>query len=246
MPETATPIPGSAIPAERTWSTIRTMSTKATTNTTPSGPNAKGFRAIIQPRPAVAAQSLLLGLTSRIGFGSGSTTNDQNWQSVKVYNNTTADPNYDAGTTGLESDNSTDSNPPSPSFLNQIYYYSRAGLADMNPYACGNSNDCNYGHNLYWCSGGCTSVFGHVYGSGSFLSDPGNKNANPLFVNYISPGTESNNYHLQAGSPAIAAGTYLTTVASGDSGSGTSLVVNDASYFQDGYGLSNSYSTVQA
>ena len=66
-----------------------------------------------------------------------------------------------------------------------------------------------------------------------------------MFVNYISPGTASNDYHLQAGSPAIAAGTHLTTVASGDSGSGTSLVVNDAAYFQDGYGLSNAYSTVQ-
>ena len=77
------------------------------------------------------------------------------------------------------------------------------------------------------------------------MNDPGNKNANPLFiVNYISPGNPNNNYQLQSGSPAIAAGTYLTTVASGDSGSGTSLVVNDASYFQDGYGLSNAYSTV--
>src|SRR5262249_54815840 len=61
---------------------------------------------------------------------------------------------------------------------------------------------------------------------------------------YVSPGNQSNDYHLQAGSPAIAAGTYLTTVASADSGSGTSLVVNDAWYFQDGYGLSNPYSTV--
>src|SRR6202040_4051678 len=43
---------------------------------------------------------------------------------------------------------------------------------------------------------------------------------------------------------ASAAGTSLTTVAAGDSGSGTSLVVKDASYFQDSYGLSNAYSTV--
>jgi hypothetical protein len=76
------------------------------------------------------------------------------------------------------------------------------------------------------------------------LGDPGNKNADPLFVSYVSAGSTSNNFHLQAGSPAIAAGTYLTTVASGDSGSGTSLVVSDATYFQDGYGLSNAYSTV--
>jgi hypothetical protein len=63
-------------------------------------------------------------------------------------------------------------------------------------------------------------------------------------VNYVSPGSLSDDYHLQAGSPASAAGTSLTTVAAGDSGSGTSLVVKDASYFQDSYGLSNEYSTV--
>jgi len=206
------------------------------------GPNAKGplFQAPACSGCAVAI--VRFNVTNRIG--SGSTTNDQNWQSVKVYNNTTADPDSDAGNTGLESDNSSDSNPPNPSFLNQIYYYYRSGIVTINPYACGNSNNCGYGYNLYWCANGCTTVFGHVYGSGSFLSDPGNQNANPMFVNYISPGNASNDYHLQAGSPAIAAGTYLTTIASGDSGSGTSLVVTDASYFQDSYGLSNAYSTV--
>ncbi len=34
------------------------------------------------------------------------------------------------------------------------------------------------------------------------------------------------------------AGTYLTTVATGDSGIGTSLVVTDTAFFQDGYGIS--------
>jgi hypothetical protein len=205
------------------------------------GPNAKGplFQAPACSGCAIAI--VRFNVTNRIG--SGSTTNNQNWQSVKVYNNTTADPNYDSGSVGLESDNSQDSNPPDPSYLNQIYYYSQA-IVSVNPYTCGNSNNCNFGHNLYWCTAGCTTVFGHMYETGAFLSDPGNQNANPMFVNYISPGNANNNYHLQAGSPAIAAGTYLTTVASGDSGSGTSLVVSDASYFQDGYGLSNAYSTV--
>src|SRR6266446_5443530 len=99
-------------------------------------------------------------------------------------------------------------------------------------------------HNLYWCKAGCITVYTHVYGVGSFLSDPGNVHADPKFVNYVSAASTSNDFHLQAGSPAIAVGTFLTTVASGDSGSGSSLVVNDASYFQDGYGLSNAYSTV--
>jgi hypothetical protein len=47
----------------------------------------------------------------------------------------------------------------------------------------------------------------------------------------------SGNFNLAAGSPALNAGTHLTTVAAGDSGSGTSLVVTDAAFFQDGLGL---------
>jgi hypothetical protein len=43
--------------------------------------------------------------------------------------------------------------------------------------------------------------------------------------------------NLLAGSPAIKAGTSLTTVAAGDTGSGTSLIVNDATFFQDGLGV---------
>ena len=68
--------------------------------------------------------------------------------------------------------------------------------------------------------------------TGRMLTDPGNLYADPKFVNPAS------DFHLQAGSPALNAGRYLTTVASGDSGSGTSLIVNDAGFFQDGYGIS--------
>jgi hypothetical protein len=53
-----------------------------------------------------------------------------------------------------------------------------------------------------------------------------------MFVNYA-----NNNFALLPGSPAVAAGTYLTTVANSDSGSGTSLLVNDAGFFQDGSGI---------
>jgi hypothetical protein len=52
---------------------------------------------------------------------------------------------------------------------------------------------------------------------------------NPLFANYPTDAT------LQATSPAINAGVALTDVSSADSGSGTSLVVNDARYFQPGW-----------
>ncbi len=50
----------------------------------------------------------------------------------------------------------------------------------------------------------------------------------PLFV---SP----TNLALQSGSPAIDKGGYLTKVAAGDSGSGTTLLVEDANLFQDGW-----------
>jgi hypothetical protein len=49
--------------------------------------------------------------------------------------------------------------------------------------------------------------------------------------------TTSSDLALGLKSPAIGAGSYLTTVASSDSGSGTTLAVNDAAYFQDGYGM---------
>jgi hypothetical protein len=52
---------------------------------------------------------------------------------------------------------------------------------------------------------------------------------NPLFANYPTDAS------LQAGSPAINAGAALTAVAATDSGSGASIIVNDARFFQPGW-----------
>jgi len=204
------------------------------------GPNAKG---VLSQNDACSSSCTWGNIIERFNavsrIGSGAITNDKSWPNVKVYNSTFVD----EGMESLLSNGGDDmmSTGGGMAVLNSIWFESQ-NFSNWNPYAC--SGCANYGHSLYWCSKGCTTVFGHLYGLLSFLGDPGNKNADPLFVNYISPGNASNNYHLQAGSPAIAAGTYLTTVAAGDSGSGTSLVVSDATYFQDGYGLSNAYSTV--
>jgi len=54
-------------------------------------------------------------------------------------------------------------------------------------------------------------------------------NTDPLVTNFTNA-----NFSLQSGSPAIAAGASITTVSASDTGSGTSLVVNDAFAFQDG------------
>jgi len=205
------------------------------------GPNAKGT--LFQAPSCTGCAYAISRYSVASGLGSGNTTNDQNWTSVKVYNMTCVDCSYQAGSVNGETDNSSDTNPPRPSFLNQIYYYSIA-YTSINPYACGNSNSCNYGHSLAYCSAGCTTLYGHVYQVGLFTADTGNQIANPNFVSYVGYGSTSNNFHLQSGSPAIAAGTYLTTVGSGDAGSGTTLTLTDSSYFQDGYGLTNAYSTV--
>lgn len=68
----------------------------------------------------------------------------------------------------------------------------------------------------------------------------GDTQGNPLFVSAsTTPPTNKAdsslpNLQLQATSPAINKGGALVTVAGADVGSGTSLVVTDASYFQDG------------
>ena len=205
------------------------------------GPNAKGFLSQNDAGCGSTCNQLIIRYNVISRIGSGAITNDKSWPNVKAYNNTYVDANMDIGDTFGSTNNSISA--PYASYLNDIYYYTQTSINNFNPYDCNNTN-CNYGYNLYWCKGICTLIWGHTYGSGTFTSDPGNLNANPLFVNYVSAGNPSNDFHLQAGSPAIAAGTYLTT-ASGSGSSSTSLVVASVSFFQDGYGLSNSYSTVQ-
>jgi hypothetical protein len=63
--------------------------------------------------------------------------------------------------------------------------------------------------------------------------------ADPLFVNARGAPDVSNpnqfDFHLQAGSPAIDQGVFLTTTSS--PGTGTVISVQDASYFIDGFGI---------
>jgi hypothetical protein len=205
------------------------------------GPNAKGFLLQNDSGCTTNCTQTIIRFNIMSRSGSGEITNDKSWPNVKLYNGTFVDEGMESGfnTPGGGGDNMS-STGGGQSVLNGIWY-STTNFNSWNPYQC---NGCvSYGHSLAWCTGTCT-IYGHNYQSGSFTSDTGNQNANPLFVNYVGAGSTSNNFHLQAGSPAIAAGTYLTTVAAGDSGSGTSLVVTDAAYFQDGYGLTNTYSTV--
>jgi hypothetical protein len=91
----------------------------------------------------------------------------------------------------------------------------------------------NPGYSLVWDSScdptGCPWSLGSPTPPGMV------KDLDPLWNCEPNCGTTSYDFSLQSGSPALNAGTFLTTVASGDSGSGTSLVVTDAGFFQDGY-----------
>lgn len=173
------------------------------------------------------------------GLGSGAASNYY-WPHIMNYNNTVVDA-LTSGASNGTADYAQFS--PNGSYINNIYeFHFSSSQSNWNVYQCGSG--CNFGYNLYFCAtSNCSSVWGNTPAV-PFLSDTGNKSADPKFVTYAGFGSTSNDYHLQAGSPAIAAGINLTTVAAGDSGSGTALVVNDASYFQDGFGLTNANSTV--
>ena len=97
----------------------------------------------------------------------------------------------------------------------------------------------------YWCTGGLSCSVGDIMWRSHWH---GTTRATRMRTRCLSitsaPEIASNDYHLQAGSPAIARGNPSDHGRFRDAGSGTSLVVNDAAYFQDGYGLSNAYSTV--
>ena len=94
-------------------------------------------------------------------------------------------------------------------------------------------NNLYYSHyQVYSGSNYSTQTYANEY-NGDF-------SGNPLFVNASktppADKTDSTlpNLNLQSNSPAIDRGGALTTVAVADTGSGTSLIVSDASYFQDG------------
>lgn len=78
----------------------------------------------------------------------------------------------------------------------------------------------------------CDPSPGCAYTSSTTTAPGAIVSRDPLFAN-----VSAYDFSLQSGSPARNAGTYLTTVASSDSGSGTSLIVNDAGFFQDSYGI---------
>lgn len=160
------------------------------------------------------------------------TSNDYgNWPNVKEYNNTWADMLHNIGA-GAYVNNMTGAT--GGANLNEIYYFT-TNPNSWNPYYYGSSGSGqSYGHALAFCPNESISACSSGlldHSSGAFTGDPGNIIADPLFVNYA-----GNDFHLQATSPALGAGTNLTT-ASGSGTNSTSLTVADAGFFQDGWGF---------
>ena len=85
-----------------------------------------------------------------------------------------------------------------------------------------------------------------LQGMGNVTGEDANSSVtNPLFQDVpVNPTATPDNYIflLQSGSPAINAATHLTQ-ANGAGSSSTSLTVDDASYFHDGYGMPSAWVT---
>jgi hypothetical protein len=207
------------------------------------GPNMKGGPLLQAESCSGHCFNAIIRFHTAAHIGTGGVSDDNSmvttvpgWSYAKSYNNSWVDLNNYPGNSGegrvtnIFSNNSTNG-----SNINDIFFYPES-LNNFNPYSC-DSSTCasfSYGHNLAWCTTGAANciIHGHTYGSGNFADDPGNKVADPQFTNYA-----GNDFHLSSTSPAIGAGTYLTT-ASGSGSNSASLTVADAGYFQDGYGIS--------
>lgn len=111
-----------------------------------------------------------------------------------------------------------------------MFFSSQAG---QTPSGNALKNNLYYSHYQVYAGG---SEGGQTYAN----EFNGDVSGNPLFINAskTSPTDKTDstipNLNLQSNSPAINQGGSLTTVAASDTGSGTSLKVNDARYFQDG------------
>jgi hypothetical protein len=162
-------------------------------------------------------------------YNVGSGYGDFEYPFIKDYNNTIVN---DALQTSILVGNFKNGATNS-AFVNDLIYNSANPPGTSQQYYAVDSSSLPgfvSGHNLAWDTACSPETLTHCT-FGLMLTDRGSVYADPQFVN------PDSDFHLQTGSPALNAGTYLTTVASGDSGSGTSLIVNDAGFFQDGYGI---------
>jgi hypothetical protein len=119
--------------------------------------------------------------------------------------------------------------------VNSNYVYGINYYNELNK-GCDIRNNINYGNIpgpiIGWGDSTLNDSLIHKINSYTF-----NFENNPKFVDSAMVDTTDFSHPtltLSAASHCIDSGTYLTTVAAADAGSGTSLVVNDSKWFQDG------------
>lgn len=214
------------------------------TGNTITGPDGKGlWTAADDPGGCGTSCFNIIGRYNLLAhFGSGAMAQTSGFLNVKYYNNSVID-----GLASFHGSNGTvggyqDGTSTGGADINNLYYFpfSVAQSWGWAPYSLNSStNDTGFtaGANLAYCSVTPCSLLGRHGAVNGFATDA------PVIASNIVASSDplmnysAGDFHLAAGSPAVNRGTYLTTVAAGDSGSGTSLVVTDAGFFQDGLGL---------
>jgi hypothetical protein len=155
---------------------------------------------------------------------------------ARFYNNTVVKTNRSSITNKSYSANAFTSSSIDGAILNNIFF-DAVGGADILYYVSSDSfPGLRIDYNLAWgtaCGTGCT--WNHTYPVPAETDLHGLYNVNPLFYSYVDDTNYGDDFHLQSSSPAIDKGGPLTRVSSSDSGSGTTLAVDDAGFFQDGW-----------
>ena len=177
-------------------------------------------------------------------FGSGPLAQTSGFLNVKYYNNSVIDPGMSAHGSPSTNGPYLDDTSTGGASVNNLYYYPFSLTTSWGWYAyslnsSGDAAGFTAGANLAFCSASPCGIQTLRNGTSSFLFASDTPVTVPNILTTTDPllNYSGGDFHLATGSLALNAGAYLTTVAAGDSGSGTALVVADAGFFQDGLGL---------
>ncbi len=144
------------------------------------------------------------------------------FQGTAIYNNTFIKLNSGSHSSWKDYTGSLDDTSGTGYFLNNLLYdaVDPTGAEAISPSSVPADNSLVYDPDYNVSKDGALKS-----SSGSII------NQDPLLTDF-----QNDDFSLKTGSPAIDAGRHLTNVATADSSSGTSLVVNAPWFFQDGWG----------
>lgn len=158
-------------------------------------------------------------------LGSFFVLGNNTFEKIRVYNNTITDGNISSTPKPNNSSISIADSSTGAKIFNNLFYDSHKDGLSAYSIDATSQTDYEAGYNLGY-STACTTSCGWSTPFGSETTAI--RNQNPNFSNY------STSYDLRSDSPAVNAGRYLTQVDDTDSGTGTTLIVDDAGYFQAG------------